>query len=244
MEHDKICILLIERDPTMRDGLCQVLLEDGYVVTTACGQEEVSKKDFDLIIADLCGKDEVCWEVLQRIHRMHPDIPIVVMIPYGDLRSRAKARTCGWVKEVLMKPVAYGDLARALQNTRSISPCEEEEGARKTILVVEDEPHLRMLYERELSQEGYEVVSASDGKDALRKMDQCSPDLVVLDMQLPGMDGLEALGWIVDRDHRVRIIIYSNLDAYRDHFMSWVADAYLTKSADLTPLKNKVKELI
>src|ERR671938_1213711 len=62
-----------------------------------------------------------------------------------------------------------------------------------TILLVEDEPDLANLVERELRAAGYEVRAAPDGPSALDLFAQQTPDLVVLDWMLPGLDGLEVL---------------------------------------------------
>ena len=114
----------------------------------------------------------------------------------------------------------------------------------KTILVVDDEKNLRTYYEKELTDEGYKVLLASDAREALDRLKSVRPDLVVLDIKMPGMDGLEALGRIVSQDNSIRVILNSAFSSYRDSFMSWAADAYLIKSSDLTELKGKIRELI
>ena len=62
------------------------------------------------------------------------------------------------------------------------------------VLVVDDEKNLRTLYETELAEEGHTVILASDGKEALRLLETERPDLVVLDIRMPGLDGLETMG--------------------------------------------------
>jgi two-component system, response regulator, stage 0 sporulation protein F len=114
----------------------------------------------------------------------------------------------------------------------------------KTILVVDDERNLRLFYEKELRDEGYEVRLASDARQALESLKTSRPDLIVLDIKMPGMDGLEALGMILSKDNSIRVILNSAFSSFRDSFMSWSADAYLTKSSDLTELKAKIRELI
>ncbi len=112
------------------------------------------------------------------------------------------------------------------------------------LLVVEDEANQRLLYQEELSKEGYGVRVAENAKEALKKIDEESPDLVILDIRMPEMDGLEALGRILGKDNTIPVIIYTAYSGYKDHFMSWSADAYLVKSSDLTELKNKVREIL
>ncbi len=112
------------------------------------------------------------------------------------------------------------------------------------ILLVEDEESLRLLYEEELKAEGYEVLAAGNGKEALRQLEKVRPDLIILDIVMPIMDGMEALGQIVGKKRDVPIIIHTSYPGYREDFMSWAADAYVAKSADLRELKDTVRDLL
>ncbi len=115
---------------------------------------------------------------------------------------------------------------------------------KKKLLIVDDESHIRELYKAEFDMEGYEVVLASSGPEALSMIENSKPDLVVLDIRMPGMDGIEAMGEILGRDNELPVIINSAYSHYKENFMSWSADAYIVKSADLTELKAKVAELL
>ncbi len=114
----------------------------------------------------------------------------------------------------------------------------------KKILVVEDEEGLRLLYEEELKAEGYEVLTARNGREAIQQLEEGKPDLIILDIVMPVMDGMEVLGRIVGKERKIPIILNTSYPGYRRDFMSWAADAYVTKSTDLGELKNKVKELL
>jgi len=115
---------------------------------------------------------------------------------------------------------------------------------KKKILVVEDEEGLRLLYEEELKADGYEVITARNGKEAIQKLEDQRPDLVILDIVMPVMDGMEALGRIISKERKIPIILNTSYPDYRMDFMTWAADAYVTKSADLRELKDKIKELL
>lgn len=119
-----------------------------------------------------------------------------------------------------------------------------QEVAMKKILIVEDEQHQRELYAMELQEEGYEVDQAANGKEAVDKVKANKYDCVVLDIRMPEMDGIEALGKILSRDKKVPIIIYTAYSNYKSNFMTWTADAYITKSSNLKELKDKIKELV
>jgi CheY-like chemotaxis protein len=115
---------------------------------------------------------------------------------------------------------------------------------KKKILVVEDEEGLRLLYKEELEAEGYEVLTAQNGREAIQQLEEGKPDLIILDIVMPVMDGMEALGRIVGQERKIPIILNTSYPGYRRDFMSWAADAYVTKSTDLEVLKDKVRELL
>ncbi len=113
-----------------------------------------------------------------------------------------------------------------------------------TVFVVEDDKNQRLLYEQELKSEGHEVVTASDGKDALGKIQEQLPDLIIMDINMPKMDGIETMGKILGKNKEIPVIINTAYSNYKDNFMSWAADAYIVKSSDLSELKNTVKEVL
>ena len=81
-------------------------------------------------------------------------------------------------------------------------------------------------------------------QEALAHLDVEKPDLVVLDVVMPGMDGVEALGRILSKEPTIPVILHSAYSRYRDNFMTWSADAYVVKSADLTELMSTVHGLL
>ena len=85
-----------------------------------------------------------------------------------------------------------------------------------TVLLVEDNPDEQVLYREELRREGYDVILASDGREALEKMHQGMPDLVVLDIWMPGMNGIESLGYILGEHRKLPVILYSSDLGYKD----------------------------
>ncbi|WP_022669618.1 response regulator [Hippea alviniae] len=114
----------------------------------------------------------------------------------------------------------------------------------KKIMVVDDEDAIRLLYQEEFEDEGYEVIACADGEEALEKFDKENPDIVVLDIAMPGMSGLDVLSKIKEKSPKTPVIMSTAYSHYKDDFYTYVADAYIVKSPDLTELKEKVKELI
>lgn len=112
------------------------------------------------------------------------------------------------------------------------------------ILVVDDESSIRLLYQEELGDEGYEVETAANGADAIAAIKANRPDLVTLDIKMVGMDGLETLAKIREFDLELPIILCTAYGSFRQDFGTWGSDVYVTKSANLDELKNEIKRLL
>ena len=95
----------------------------------------------------------------------------------------------------------------------------------ETILIVDDEKNILELYDQELQDEGYRTFLAQNGKECLEIIRNEALDLIVLDIRMPKMDGLEAIGNIIDINNKIQVIINSAYSNYKDDFMSWAAEA-------------------
>ena len=113
----------------------------------------------------------------------------------------------------------------------------------KKILVVDDEEHLRILYEEELKAEGSAVEVADSAETAFGLLEKNTYDAIILDIQMPGLNGLEAMGRILHGHRQQAIILNTAYSQFKDDFESWSADAYVVKSGDLSELKEKIREL-
>jgi DNA-binding response OmpR family regulator len=112
------------------------------------------------------------------------------------------------------------------------------------VLCVDDDLSLLRLYQEELAEEGYKVILAKDGKEALRKFEKESPNVVVMDIRMPVMDGIETLTAMLGKDRQIPVILNTAYPQYRENFMTWGAEAYVIKSSDLTELKAKIREVL
>ncbi len=111
------------------------------------------------------------------------------------------------------------------------------------ILVVDDDSHIQRLYKEEFEEEGYEVVIASNGQEAIELFDREAPDIVTLDILLPDIDGIRLLRQMKEKNPKVPIIMSTAYD-YRDDFAVWASEAYIVKSSDLDELKATIKNLM
>jgi len=114
----------------------------------------------------------------------------------------------------------------------------------KKILVVDDEENIRELFREELEEEGYEVHLASGGEEAIRMVDELEPDLVTLDIRMPGMDGIETLRAIKEKKRDLPMVMWTAYPEYKHDFGVWASEAYVVKSTDLKELKDKIREVL
>lgn len=114
----------------------------------------------------------------------------------------------------------------------------------KKILLVDDEESIQLLYHEEFVDEGYEVVSALNGEEALEKFKAENPDLVVLDIQMPGMNGIEVLRQMKMIRPEVPVILSSAYHEYKQDLGAWASDEYVVKSADINDLKAAVRKFL
>jgi len=112
------------------------------------------------------------------------------------------------------------------------------------ILVVDDEANQRLLYREAFERAGFDVVEAGDARQAVDQVRLELPDLVVLDINMPGVDGLETLTRIHDQRPALPVVLNSAYGGYREQFVSWLADAYVTKSSNVGELIGAVRDVL
>ncbi len=113
----------------------------------------------------------------------------------------------------------------------------------RRILLVENDPFLQLLYEAELSELGYRVITARDGQTAIKLARRENPDLVIMDVVLPDMEGGEAVYQMKHRRPRVPIVINSMPIDEKVAVSNLPIAEYVTKSSDLTELKNAIRRV-
>jgi two-component system, OmpR family, alkaline phosphatase synthesis response regulator PhoP len=114
------------------------------------------------------------------------------------------------------------------------------------LLVVEDQPDLADLLAQNLRAEGFDVRAVGDGRDVMPLVQSWVPDLVILDLTLPGLDGFEVLRQLRARDRHVPVIILSARSAEADKVRGFRLDAdqYVTKPFGLIELLERVHALL
>ena len=115
---------------------------------------------------------------------------------------------------------------------------------KKKILIVDDEEGLRLLYKEELEEEGAMITLAASGAEALERLEEGTFDLILLDIKMPGMDGVEVLRRVKEKWSDIPVILCTAYPHYKHDFGTWASDAYVVKSSDLSELKKTMKEVL
>jgi adenylate cyclase len=179
-------VLVIDDDATVRDLMRRYLSREGFDVVTATGGREGLEFARELhpsvITLDVFMPDMDGWTVLQAIKQ---DVDLrripVIMMTISD--EKQKGITLG-ASGYLTKPVDRGQLAQLLVRFKTTT---------RRALIVEDNPTDREMMRRLMVGEGWDVMVASDGRDALNRLKSEHPNLILLDLMMPEMDGFEFL---------------------------------------------------
>jgi two-component system, response regulator, stage 0 sporulation protein F len=115
-----------------------------------------------------------------------------------------------------------------------------------TVLVIDDQPGIRRLMAEVLQEDGYNVAIAANGYEALQKVKEITPQLILMDMKMPGMDGLETFRELKKLGKAERVIMmtaYGELELVKEA-MSLGAYKYITKPFDINLIKTMVIEAL
>lgn len=114
----------------------------------------------------------------------------------------------------------------------------------KKILLVDDEPSIQIVYREEFEDEGYEVLSALNGEEGLKIFQAEKPDIVILDIHMPGMNGIEVLRQMKKQRSDIPVILSSAFQEFQSDISTWASEEYIVKSGNLDGLKDAVKRLL
>lgn len=113
-----------------------------------------------------------------------------------------------------------------------------------TVLLVEPNPAESILYECELRKWGYHVIAVQNGREAVAAARAADPDLVVMEIVLPGMDGIDAMQRLLADNRRRPVVLNSAYAQYKNNFRVWSADGYVVKSSDMAELRGTLERVL
>ena len=261
MENNKPKIVIIEDEEILTDVLSKKLENEGYNVVTApngvIGMEVIQADRPDLILLDIVMPKMNGYEVLSKLNEIFGKEgmpPVIIISNSGQPVEIDKARDLGakdfiikaqfTPEEVLEKVDKFLGTEKketVVEDSDADNEVEEDKAAsgqppEARILIVEDDQFLRDLLKTKLEKENFEVTTAIDGPGGLEKIKNVQPDIMLLDIILPGIDGFEVLKRVrTDSDVKLAktpIILLSNLgqEADIEKGKALGADNYLIKS--------------
>jgi signal transduction histidine kinase/DNA-binding response OmpR family regulator len=188
-------VLVIDDDPTMQDLVQRFLSKEGLKMIAARSGEEgirLAKEHHPAVITlDVLMPGMDGWAVLTQLKAdpLLSEIP-VIMLTIMDEKQMGYALGAA---DYLTKPIDWERLAAVLQRYECARPpC--------PVLLVEDDPVMREMLQRRLEKEGWKVIEAENGRVALERMAERRPDLILLDLMMPEMDGFQFLDEIHKRE--------------------------------------------
>jgi two-component system, sensor histidine kinase and response regulator len=233
-------------------GMKPTLVPGGAEAEAELRRAAASDVPFALLVTDLMMPGMDGSELAGRIQRDPgiPDLPILMLSSAGRITEEAELRKMG-IFRTLRKPVKQSQLLDAVlevmeEDGRAQAPAAEAARARETglesggigslrILVAEDSPVNQKVALRLLERRGHEAVVVGDGRNALSALESGSFDLVLMDVHMPEMDGLEATRAIRRRERdaggHVPIVAMtaSAMEEDRDRCLAAGMDAFLSK---------------
>jgi len=252
-------VVIADDEEEIRDLLAEYLQGHGWETFRAANgleallhvkQQRPAAVVLDLNMPRLGGID-----ALKRIHTFDPTIAVVIVSANVDDNVRRQAGALG-VKAILDKPL---DLARLLAALGGDDPAAAPKPAaveaptapaaagpparRRSVLVVDDDPDVRGLLEEFLALKGYHVRVSPDGPTAVRELSGTVPGVILLDIEMPGLSGVDALPTIKAMAPATAVIMVSgtmNVELAKRALAAGAFD-YVTKPVDLPRLLESVE---
>lgn len=188
-------VLVIDDDPNVRDLLSKHIRQLGYQVHTAAsgkqGLELAQELKPQLITLDVMMPQMDGWAVLSEL-KSKPHLQNIPVVMLSMVENQELGYSLG-AAEYLIKPVEQHKIAQVLTKYRSTPHCGQA-------LVIEDDVMIRDMVKQMLHKDGWEVALASNGKVALERMKTVKPDVILLDLMMPEMDGYEFISQL--REHK------------------------------------------
>ena len=244
-------ILVVDDSPTVLMRAVSILEAQGYDVLTAAtgeaGLEQARQQRPDAIILDVMLPGMNGYEVCLRLKEDEATraIPVIMLTQRGTERDELEGKLSGALF-YLTKPRSESELLTHVSKALgAASPGGRASSAPATILLVDDSPAVLTSVERLLSDRGYRVLTASTGETALQLAEHAQPDLILLDIVLPELDGYQVCLRLRQNPatQGIPVVMLSNRDRPIDQLWAFEAGAvsYVSKSEQPDELLQRVQ---
>jgi signal transduction histidine kinase/DNA-binding response OmpR family regulator len=241
---DRYLIEIIDDDPDILRLLKMYLEDEGFRVVTAetAGRGLLMARELkpDALILDVLLPDQDGFNVLETL-KSSPDTAAIPVLILSVIKEKLKGMNLG-AAEYLVKPVGHSLLKATIQKIL------EKSGRPKTILIVDDEEDTLQLLRDRLSEEGFQTMEASNGKDAITKATENCPDLILLDIMMPEVNGWDVMEELQRKETTASIPVVvlsaatTEADLQRGYRMG--IKNYLTKPFEIKELIFEIKKVV
>jgi DNA-binding NtrC family response regulator len=205
-------ILLVDDELKIREMFYELFSLRGYKIITASGGEEgieiMKKEKPDLVLLDIKMQTMDGIEALKRMREFDAKTGIIMLTALEDADLDRQARLNGATG--LMRK-SWGILTIAKIVSSLLEEKLEFSEDKKRILIADDETQICLLLKDFLAKKGFKPTIASSGEEALEKIKQENPIIVLLDINMPGMDGLMTLKKIKEIGEHIGIIVITGM---------------------------------
>ena len=206
-------ILIVDDEVHIRELLRKALSREGFEVVSVPSAEQsleiIFKEPFDLLLLDVRLAGESGLSVLKKVREFQRDVPIVIYSGALTSELEQEARLAG-ANEVLSKDMDILQLVAQIKRMAKVrerifqGPIGQE---KKSLLIVDDEEGARRVLREFFKRKGFDIFEAESGEQALQLIRSKNVSVVLLDMRMPGMDGLETLKKILEINPRLGVVM-------------------------------------
>ena len=211
MNEDSIKILIVDDDPGAIGVLRKILEKEGFKIDEVhSGTEALAKLRDDLtievVITDVKMPGMDGLTILKNAKEMRPEVEIIMVTAYGDYDIAVNALRNN-AFDYLKKPIDVDDLLGALGRFREKRAMRQNYFPSFRVLLLDDEETQRSFLKRLLEDEGFEVIVAGNGEDGIKIFEHEKIDIIVTDIKMPGMSGMEVLYKVKKLSADVEVIL-------------------------------------
>ncbi len=189
-------VLLVEDDKPALEHLAKAICKEGFTVLQAqngkIALEIFEKERPEIVITDLKMPDIGGMEVLHRVKDLSPNTQVIIITAFGEVVTPIQAIREGAI-DYIKKPIDLDQMMLALGRAREKLVQFKYDESYPAILIAEDDEHARIGLSRVLEKEGLNIISVSNGQEAVDHFRVKKVDIVLLDIKMPGKDGIQAL---------------------------------------------------
>ena len=249
-------VLIVDKVKKMHVLLRQLLEPEGYRLLFAeSGREAVSlvmTETPDVMLLEIDLPDMSGFEVIQEVRQFISDmqsvvqlddLPVIVITGNTSDEIKVLARKMG-VARFFHKPIMGSELKQAIREV--LKKGRKGPTSRKLILCVDSEARVQRLFRNTLTSDTYDVITADDGFKALEMVEFKRPDIILLEINIPEMDGLEFLQTLQETGQDIPVIVVSSVSDEQTmrRAKELGARAYLIKPIVLEELKSLIRRVL